>query len=243
MWLGVRTLVQFFKFMFPKALAAQPVQVSLLSTEFMNRYRGFNHLEWWAKLFLAYFIVLSGGSRGFAFKRKGRKWSNIHWVLTEDRPVPCSSHWSQDNPCDTGLHNLILWKRKMRLSYVEWVYHVIKSQDLKASLPEITGFLQVAWELNGGHPKLSTLPQEWGAQLSQPFSHSLLSILGSLSGLSLCKNMPSCFCMCVSVPWLIFLFESGVLWAVVFHGSAATQTGQRKVGSLFFINTMTHMSS
>ena len=49
-------------------------------------------------------------------------------------------------------------------------------------------------------------------------------------------------CMCFFFLIDFLLFNPEFSWAVVFRGSAVTQTSWRKVGSLFLINTMSHVS-
>lgn len=64
----------------------------------------------------------------------------------------------------------------------------------------------------------------------------------------LCKNMPPFFpcasvCVCLFSPIDFPLFNLEFSWALVLRGGTATQTGQRKVGSLFRANSVSHMSS
>lgn len=91
--------------------------------------------------------------------------------------------------------------------------------------------------------------------LIEPFSSSLFILHHCLKSELLLWTTPAfagagqkhatfslCVCVCFFSLIDFPLFNLEFSWAVVFHGSAVTQTGQRKVGSLFLINTVSHMA-
>lgn len=72
-----------------------------------------------------------------------------------------------------------------------------------------------------------------------PFLATVQSFPGTVWNCTKALQLASaCVCSQTGFP----LFDLKLSWAMVFHGSIATQTGQRKVGSLLHINTTSHMS-
>ena len=153
----------------------------------------------------------------------------------------------RSEPQDVGFDNPILWLGKRRLHQVERLAHSAplgQGRDSEARVKAL-GLCGGPEDGSGG---ARTAQRDGAVFALHPCAESQLPLWTFQNPEELCETMPPfvlcvrvCVCVCVFSLIDFPLFNLEFSRALVFRGSLATQAGQRNVGSLFCINTVSHM--